>query len=253
MRTKAFKKWFGDWEKAWRIEKLRNSNPVEITGKEIEASNDLKQYKKNALDYGKALRGEYVNSDTGETIFIGKNGLKEVLNHDYKNIEQLQSIAAIPSIIENAIYIDSMPNTDVKVSADNFDYYVCGLKIGGVDYTVRMVVVTPKDGPKYYDHKLTKIEKGNLLDSLIGTTPGFNQKDTLNSVVKDTKLLSILQTNSSKILNKNGEPLVMIHNSTVSGITVFRPNVGNAIYFADAIGQNYVSGFERGKITTKYF
>ena len=74
VRTKAFKKWFGDWEKAWRIEKLRNSNPVEITGKEIEASNDLKQYKKNALDYGKALRGEYVNSDTGETIFIGKNG-----------------------------------------------------------------------------------------------------------------------------------------------------------------------------------
>ncbi len=87
----------------------------------------------------------------------------------------------------------------------------------------------------------------------IGTTPGFNQKDTLNSVGKDTKLLSILQTNSSKFIDENGEPLVMIHNSTVSGITEFRPNVGNAIYFADAIGQNYVSGFERGKITTKYF
>ena len=35
--------------------------------------------------------------------------------------------------------------------------------------------------------------KGNLLDSLIGTTPGFNQKDSLYFKGKDTKLLSILQ------------------------------------------------------------
>lgn len=45
----------------------------------------------------------------------------------------------------------------------------------------------------------------------------------------------------------------MIHNSTVSGITEFRPNVGNAIYFADAIGQNYVSGFERGENNYEVF
>ena len=182
--------------KAERIEKLRKSKPVEITGNEIEPSDDLKQYKKNALEYGKKLRGEYTNKDTGKTVFIGKNGIKEVLQHDYKNVSQLQSIAAIPQIIENSVYIGSMPNTDTKVDAEKFDYYVCGLKIGGENYTVRAVFVTPKNGTVYYDHRLTHIEKGKLLDSLIGiTNPGFNQGTSLISAVKDTKLISILQEN----------------------------------------------------------
>ncbi|EJX06481.1 phage associated protein, partial [gut metagenome] len=102
-------------EKKKRVEKLRKSEPVEITGKEIEPSDDLKQYKKNALEYGKSLRGEYINKDTGETVMVGKNAIKEVLNHDYKDLEQLQSIAAIPQIIENAVYIESQANIDDKV------------------------------------------------------------------------------------------------------------------------------------------
>ena len=53
-----------------RIEKLRKSEPIEITGKEIEPSDDLKQYKKNALEYGKSLRGEYINKDTGAIISV---------------------------------------------------------------------------------------------------------------------------------------------------------------------------------------
>ena len=190
-------------EKKQRIEKLRKSEPVEITGWEIEPSDDLKQYKKNALEYGKRLRGEYTNKDTGETVMVGKNAIKEVLNHDYKNAEQLQSVAAIPQIIENAVYIESQANTDDKVDAEKFDYYVCGMKIGGEDYTVRAVIVTPKEGTRYYDHKLTKIEKGKLLDSLIGiTTPGFNQTTSLNSDIKDTKLLSLLQINEKENARK---------------------------------------------------
>lgn len=190
-------------EKKQRIEKLRKSEPVEITGWEIEPSDDLKQYKKNALEYGKRLRGEYTNKDTGETVMVGKNAIKEVLNHDYKNAEQLQSVAAIPQIIENAVYIESQANTDDKVDAEKFDYYVCGMKIGGEDYTVRAVIVTPKEGTRYYDHKLSKIEKGKLLDSLIGiTTPGFNQTTSLNSDIKDTKLLSLLQINEKENARK---------------------------------------------------
>ena len=190
-------------EKKQRIEKLRKSEPVEITGREIEPSDDLKQYKKNALEYGKRLRGEYTNKDTGETVMVGKNAIKEVLNHDYKNAEQLQSVAAIPQIIENAVYIESQANTDDKVDAEKFDYYVCGMKIGGEDYTVRAVIVKPKEGTRYYDHKLSKIEKGKLLDSLIGiTTPGFNQTTSLNSDIKDTKLLSILQVNGRENARK---------------------------------------------------
>lgn len=50
---------------------------------------------------------------------------------------------------------------------------------------------------------LSKIEKGKLLDSLIGiTTPGFNQTTSLNSDIKDTKLLSLLQINEKENARK---------------------------------------------------
>lgn len=188
-------------EKKQRIEKLKASKPIEITGQEVEPSEDIKQYKQNALEYGKSLRGEYVNADTGVTVTIGKSGIKEVLNHDYKNIEQLQSVAAIPHIIENAIYIDSAENEDISKNKEvsRYHYYVCGLKIGGVDYTVRAVIAEQPNGNRYYDHKLTQIEKGTLLESLSGiTTPGFNQETHPVSNVKDKRLGSILQTNDAE-------------------------------------------------------
>lgn len=74
-----------------RIEKLHNSKSVEITGKEITPSDDLKQYKKNALEYGKSLRGEYTNGDTGICILLSagtrNGGIREILQHDYKDLE----------------------------------------------------------------------------------------------------------------------------------------------------------------------
>ncbi len=49
-----------------------------------------------------------------------------------------------------------------------------------------------KDGAKYYDHRLTQIEKGNLLDNLNGLSNSVAEKQNASSIGKDTKLLSIL-------------------------------------------------------------
>ena len=206
-----------DTPKKDRLRKLRESRPVEITGEEIEASENLRQYKKNALEYGKKLQGSYVNKDTGITIQLQRGrkngGVNEVLQHDYKDKEHLQSIAAIPQIIENSIYIDSRENTDKEKnpSIKEYQYYVCGLRIGGVDYTVRSTIAMDHKGNRYYDHKLTSIEKGRLLDLLSGKNPGFSQevlnvgfgttpgtKPTTNNGVKDKRLLSILQADGEE-------------------------------------------------------
>ena len=198
--------------KTARLEKLCDSKPVEITGNEIKPSDDLKQYKKNALKYGKKLQGSYTNKDTGQTIQLQRGrkngGINEVLQHNYKDVEHLQSIAAIPQIIENSIYIDSRENVDREKNPDvvEYQYYVCGLNIGGKDYTVRSTVAVDKNGNRYYDHKLTNIEKGKLLDIIneqaakndgFGTTPG-TKPTTVNSYGKDNVLISILQTNGQE-------------------------------------------------------
>lgn len=50
----------------------------------------------------------------------------------------IQSVAAIPQIIEKSIYIDSEANNDLDKNPNVVEYqhFVCGLKIGAENYTV---------------------------------------------------------------------------------------------------------------------
>jgi len=83
--------------------------------------------------------------------------------------------------------------------ADSYRYYVCPLKIDGEDYTAK-IVVGKKNGSSYYDHRLTQIEKGELIDSLNEIAkPVAANNSPLLSGYKDKRLLSILQTNPEEI------------------------------------------------------
>lgn len=181
--------------KAESLEKLREAETIRISGREIEPSNDLRQYKRNVLEYGKRLRHIYINNDTGRKIELGRNGVNEVLRHDYKVPEHLQSIAAIPQIIENSTYVDTLPNEDLVKNPHikEYEYYLAGLNIGGVDYTVRAVVGVSNFGDKYYDHKLTKIEKGDLLEIASRLSNAEISSSSPLSEVNDKRLLQILQ------------------------------------------------------------
>lgn len=214
VRTNAFKNWFGDWEKAARIEKWRVSKSASISGNEIQTSDDMKQYRKNAFAYGKSLRGEYRNADTGRSIVINRDSLTEVLHHDGSNVAHIQSIAAIPQMVEQGIYIASEPvsadASEKLKNAKEVQYYVCGLNIGGVPYTVKFVVAEYENGDRYYDHSLTRIEKGDLLNRAELSSTVADGKSPISDI-KDKRLVSILQTNSSKIVDANGEPKVVYH------------------------------------------
>lgn len=181
--------------KSESLEKLRRAETIRISGREIPEGGNLREYKRNALEYGKSLRGSYVNKDTGREITLGASGVKEVLQHDYKDAEHLQSIAAIPQIIENAVYIDTLPNEDSKVPhIKEFEYYLAGLNIGGTDYTVRAAVGVSDFGDRYYDHKLTKIEKGKLLEARHSDNKsGVPQQQNALGNFDDKRLLQILQ------------------------------------------------------------
>ena len=185
--------------KSESLEKLRQAETIRISGKEIEPSEDLRQYKRNALEYGKKLRGTYANKDTGRDISLGLSAVKEVLNHDYRNPKHLQSIAAIPQIIEEAIYIGTVKNEDTNKNPkiESYDYYLAGLNIGGEKYTVKAVVANAVTGERYYDHKLTAIEKGELLSTAGITNPSFDDTSPLSSI-DDKRLLQILQDDKAK-------------------------------------------------------
>lgn len=180
-----------------RIEKLRESKPVEITGNEYKGKYELNR--ESAKEWLKNnLRGEYIIKDTGETVELRKDGIQKVTSHSMGNEAHLKSLAAIPQMIENSIFIDEVPNEKNNGKYDRYRYYVCGLKIGGEDYTAK-ITIGVKGGYKYYDHSLTQIEKGSLLDNIDALSTTYDDKGTtLSSVGKDSRLLSILQVKDEK-------------------------------------------------------
>lgn len=212
VRTKAFKEWFGDWLKAYRIEKLRNSNPVDITGEEYVGKyelnrNSAKQWMKDNL------KGSYVFNDTGEQVEITRLGINKTTSHSMGSDPHLKSIVVIPELIKNGIFIAEEKAERQGSKYDSYQYYVTGMKIGSDDYTVKITIGV--DENKFYDHALTEIEKTKLIDYLNQPASGFisteAEPDPSVAGIKDTKLLSILNNKSSKVVNENGEPLPVWH------------------------------------------
>ena len=247
VRTKAFKKWFGDWEKAARIEKLRRSKAVVISGSEYKDKYELNR--DSAKEWIKDnLRGEYTIADTEEIVSLTKVGANKVTSHGMSNKAHLQSIAAIPQLIRHAIFIEERPNEKHNNKYDSYKYYICGLKIGTTDYTVKLTIGV-KSGKKYYDHALTEIEKGKLLDRIndqadkkgFTTTGDAPLQSYALSIGKDSKLLSILQTNSSKVVDENGEPMAVYHGTLTDGLRQFSTDFIGSRYSYDEKGFFFIS------------
>lgn len=258
VRTKTFKKWFGDWEKAARIEKLRRSKAVVISGSEYKDKYELNR--DSAKEWIKDnLRGEYTIADTEEIVSLTKVGANKVTSHGMSNKAHLQSIAAIPQLIRNAIFIEERPNEKHNNKYDSYKYYICGLKIGTTDYTVKLTIGV-KSGKKYYDHALTEIEKGKLLDRIndqadkkgFTTTGDAPLQSYALSIGKDSKLLSILQTNSSKVVDENGEPMVVYHGSNNEFTKFDTARIGSSTGTSDGRGfyfttdKDYAYSFGKG-------
>lgn len=214
VRTQAFKKSFGDWEKAARIEKLRKNTPVEITGEEYKGQYELNR--ESAQKYIlNNLRGEYTINDTGERVQISKKGAKKVTSHSQGSEAHMQSIVAIPELIGNSVFIEERPAYKDNAQYDSYRYYVTGLKIGVEDYTAR-ITIGVKNGEFYYDHYLTDIEKGNLIEAAQSFKPTEDAPNPSYAGNKDNVLFSLLQINLSKVVDENGEPLLKddVHDNT---------------------------------------
>ena len=183
-----------------RIKKLMESRPVVSNGMEYDGLYELNN--KSAEKYLRDnLRGNYFNADTGDIIRITRKGAEKVTRHDAENMAHIKSLALIPELIRQSIFITEEGNEKDKNEYDSFRYYVVGLTMAGVDYTVKLAIGV-KNGYTYYDHALTPIEKQKLLRSIDEIKRPFASKEIPNdgepvsevlSECKDRRLISILQ------------------------------------------------------------
>jgi len=198
-------------ERPKRLEKLRNSEPIKSTGEEYKGKYELNR--KSAQDWALSnLRTSYIISDTGEKVRIhelysnidtgeqdielSKKGAKKVVSHSLYNENHLKTVALIPALLENSIFISEASADKSDAHYEKYRYYVVGLTMDDIDYTVR-ITIGVKNGKYYYDHYLTDIEKTKLIDyanqSVKGFTPTGDAPIPSYTVSKDSKLLSILQ------------------------------------------------------------
>ena len=244
-----FWRWFSDSEKAKRIEKLKNSSPVELS---YSNEKSLPEFRKETFEKAKELRGKYINKDTGRNIEVNRNSLREVSFHSFNEVD-VASLFFIPDFIENAILIeaDVKPEKSTKHDIKSFDYFVLEAKINGEDYTVRVTISNKLNGESYYDHGLTKIEKGKLL-SIGRITNTLTTQELPLSDIKDKRLLSILQVNTSKIVDEQGKPMVLYH-GTGSDFNDFRYTQDIGFHFGTAFqSSNIAELYEEGSIMPVY-
>ena len=186
---------------AIRLKKLIESQPIMSNGMECEGLYELNN--KSAEKYLRDnFRGNYINEDTGDLIRITRKGAEKVTRHDAENTAHLKSLALIPELIRKSVFIAEEVNEKDKNEYDSFRYYVAGLKMAGIDYTVKLAIGV-KNGYTYYDHALTPIEKQKLLRSIDEIKRPFASKEISSggeqvsdvlSECKDKRLISILQT-----------------------------------------------------------
>ena len=179
-----------------RVEKLRAARPVEIGENDYNGLYELNA--KSAREYVlKKLRGrKYVNADTGDEIEVGRVGTKKITSHGSRNKDYLRSFAAIPQMIENAVYLGEEPNEKGSGKYDKYRYYACGLKIGGRDYTARLTI-GERNGKWYYDQALTEMEKGDLIEQVSTQISMLSARGSPNGFI-DNRLISLLQENNSE-------------------------------------------------------
>lgn len=211
---------FGDWEKINRLEKLKNAPTLKKDGKvvidgtdytdkisEMRNNEDRKGLREIMSFLKKEILGSYTAPDMdNESIDITSATMKE-LNRFPLNSRQIEATLYIPDLLKNGTFICNEKNEDLVTNPeiDHYSYLLNGIKIAGEDYTAKSVIAVAKDGKKYYDHKLSKIEKGRILNNL----PLLTDRESLGSLpydLNDNRLLRICQVPQMPYLEmKNGK------------------------------------------------
>lgn len=177
---------FGDWEKINRLEKLENQQIIQVdsaiidNGKDITKeirnlrNNPTKENVKKLRDIGQSIGAKFLNTpfenlDTNESmIFVNNTKIQETTSHHIKDAGVIESIYHLPELIKNGILIQEILNEDKEKhpEIEKYQYLINGFKVEDEEYTAKTVISIDKQGRKFYDQRLSSIEKGNLIDLL---------------------------------------------------------------------------------------
>ncbi|MCM1040934.1 MAG: hypothetical protein NC396_00715 [Bacteroides sp.] len=212
VRTKAFKDWFGDWELA------------NLYGRATEAWNNKDS--KGKVVFGLSERAknrfnELLGTDIKQLI-ITDDSIRHIKNNHGANESQRgqkditpDDVVVIPYLVNN---FDSMELSPKHNDAQGNRGIEIRKRINGVS-----VIATIEKG-KNKEFLVTNYQfvKSDALDAS-KETPGPNVRNDsdIAKVRQEIEKIKEQAKNASKVVDENGEPMVLQHGTPVEGLSVF--------------------------------
>ncbi len=245
VRTPNFKRWFGDWEKAGIRERLEGQEPILIQSEFTEETAKIKKSEAAAL-----LKEPFsVKKNIGE-VFVTKNGIRESIGHS-RNAAKLDVIPHLREILEQAEYLDTLNDFDGKDIRNH--YFATRIEHAGKTKLV-FLRVRKSEGRnnQLYVHDVfveddikqkASSETNRRLNNPVRES--LRDTDLYKSILQD--IYSTDNESVSKVVDENGEPLVVYHGTTADFDTFkqseSRKTKGTGMWF----GSSHIAGTYTGR------
>lgn len=220
VRTPEFISWFGDWKTNANIGHFVGSDNIKINLSD-EKYDDEVSYRKSLFDScGISSKGIHFNKNSGINIRIGGSAIKKIFWHS-ANIQFAKTTCSLSDMIRNCVFIKRIKNIHPKES-QSIPFYLSffiGVEVDGIHHTAYLTVKETRNKNDRYilwDYTLFEIEKSELVSRILLSKHGRLANSDNFLYGKDNRLDSIFQTfpeKISKVLDSNGEPLVVWHGS----------------------------------------
>ena len=218
VRTPNFKRWFGNWN-------YDENTPVKATKIDVnDLPFDWKDTKKLKQWLKDNFAGKEVSVDLDGTIVgFSVRGLNDSLKR--RGEEQRSVYAVLDDVIRNSVFFDFV-RVDDKQKHEHLvgqDIYYSAIILGDKIFPVKISLDVNKDTQR-------TTYKGHKTITDITITPAVFMAETVNGVPSQSnveisvgELTQHVKPESSKILDANGEPLIVYH-GTLKGnnFSIFR-------------------------------
>jgi hypothetical protein len=236
VRTDNFKAWFGDWEKGLSSRVL-NGEPVAKVSKSSVPDGGISQVSQWARDIFADWGNKVVSPILGK-IDLSNNSVNDSIHHG-KSKAKFAAFAAIKDVLEKGVVLDEATRHTGQIT----DFYVSAPVI--IDTNEDIVTVLVKKNPsnqRMYVHSVTSKEKllttpyrEEQVDSQEIRTHAKKSSEDIANILHDYLVFN--PDSVSKVVDENGEPMVVYH-GTRKEFNVFEPMkprgaIGNpvGIYF----------------------
>ena len=235
VRTSEFKAWFGDWELLANYQWLMDSSPVKrLTGDEFTRKEGT-QLSQQVNDFYASFGREIYREGLG-VVKLNIRGVNTSIAHGVSRTKAI-AFAAIPDIITHGKVFSELEN--YKERGYTAIVIAAPIQVADKDYICEVVLNRINNSSNFYLHEVEIKEKllnfDHQVRAYVTDEQSLRITETGTSRLIISKLLAESKFNASKVVDENGEPLVVYHH-TENHFTEFRQGKGlsgDGIYFSE--------------------